>query len=94
MKKIFTGIIVTFLFATTNFGQPMVNIPFYATDGTYTISLAVGLDPTATNGIDPHLGESDLPPFPPIGAFEIRFDLTPYAGQPLSSPSGHQGRYQ
>ena len=47
--------------------------------------MSVGLDLTATNGIDPQLGESDLPPIPPTGIIEIRFDLAPYTGQPLSS---------
>jgi len=73
------------LFTTLAFGQATVDIPLTGTDGTITIPLAVGLDPTATNGIDPQLGESDLPPFPPLGAFEIRFDLQPYTSEPLSS---------
>ncbi len=54
-------------------------------DGIAAISMATGLDATATNGIDPALGESDLPPFPPAGVFDIRFDLQPYAGSPLST---------
>ncbi len=62
-----------------------MDIPFTGTDGTTTIPLAVGLDETATNGIDPALGESDLPPFPPAGVFDIRFDLFPYAGSALST---------
>jgi hypothetical protein len=37
--------------------------------------LLFGLDSTATDGIDINLDESDLPPFPPIGAFESRFFL-------------------
>jgi hypothetical protein len=69
---------------TITFGQT-VNIPFSATDGTTTIPLAVGLDMTATNCIDPALGESDLPPFPPAGVFEIRFDLTPAGCTNLST---------
>jgi len=47
--------------------------------------MAVGLDLTATNGIDPQLGESDLPPGAPCGCFEIRFDLQPYTGHPWST---------
>ncbi len=58
---------------------------FSGTDGTTTIQLANGLDATATNGIDPALGESDLPPFPPSPVFDIRFDLLPYAGSSLST---------
>jgi hypothetical protein len=37
--------------------------------------LVFGLDSLATDGIDTLFGESDLPPFPPIGAFEARFFL-------------------
>ncbi len=37
-----------------------------------TVILIVGLDPTATDGIDPHLGEAELPPIPPIGVFDAR----------------------
>ncbi|RKY95843.1 MAG: T9SS C-terminal target domain-containing protein, partial [Ignavibacteriae bacterium] len=75
---------------TIAFGQfsddpAAVDIPLSATDGTNVIALAVGLDLTATNGIDPALGETDLPPFPPAGVFECRFDLFPYAGSALSS---------
>ncbi|HSW54189.1 MAG TPA: T9SS type A sorting domain-containing protein, partial [Ignavibacteriaceae bacterium] len=38
-------------------------------------TLLFGIDPTATDGIDQHLGESDLPPFPPPGAFESKLIL-------------------
>ena len=38
-------------------------------------TLYFGLDQTATIGIDVHLGESDLPPFPPSGAFDARWLL-------------------
>ena len=37
--------------------------------------LYFGLDSTATDSIDAQLGESNLPPFPPPGAFEVRFFL-------------------
>jgi hypothetical protein len=37
--------------------------------------LVFGLDSLASDGIDIQFGESDLPPFPPIGAFEARFFL-------------------
>jgi hypothetical protein len=47
------------------------------TDGQILIprKLYFGLDPTATDSIDTHLGESALPPFPPPGAFEARYIL-------------------
>jgi hypothetical protein len=38
-------------------------------------TLHFGLDQTASDSLDPDLGESDLPPFPPIGAFDARFIL-------------------
>ena len=38
-------------------------------------TLQFGLDQTATESIDIHLGESDLPPYPPSGAFDARFLL-------------------
>lgn len=85
MQKIFSIFFLIFVASSVIFGQATVNIPLSAGDGSATIQLAVGLDMTATNGIDPGLGESDLPPFPPAGVFEIRFDLTLYAGEPLSS---------
>ncbi|RKY97837.1 MAG: hypothetical protein DRQ13_04185 [Ignavibacteriae bacterium] len=90
MRKLFTILSAVLLYTTIAFGQfsddpAAVDIPLSATDGTNVILLAVGLDLTATNGIDPALDETDLPPFPPSGVFECRFDLTPYAGEPLSS---------
>jgi hypothetical protein len=84
MHKLFS-ILFLLVFVSISYSQPVVDIPLTGSDGTITINMAVGLDPSATNGIDPALGESDLPPFPPAGAFEIRFDLTPYAGEPLST---------
>lgn len=85
MHKLVSIFSLVVLYSALAFGQATVDIPLSGSDGSLTIPLAVGLDATATNGIDPGLGESDLPPFPPVGAFEIRFDLTPYAGQALSS---------
>lgn len=85
MHKLFSFFLVVLVSTLVAFGQPVIDIPLSGSDGSLTIPLAVGLDPTATPGIDPSLGESDLPPFPPLGAFEIRFDLQPYAGAPLSS---------
>jgi FlgD Ig-like domain len=39
-----------------------------------------GLDLTATDDIDPLLGESDLPPPPPANAFDARFWIPPFNG--------------
>ncbi len=72
MKKIFITFSFTLLFITKISGQVDINIPLIVTDGTINIQLAVGLDLTATNCIDPQLGESDLPPIPPSGVFECQ----------------------
>ena len=63
-----------------------VNIPLVFTDGegAYKV-LYFGLDSTATDGIDPHLGESDCPPCPPTDMTEVRFNLQPFIGAPVST---------
>ncbi len=54
----------------------LVEIQFTASDGVVGSQLLkAGLDPTATDGLDTHLGEAELPPFPPLGVFEARFIL-------------------
>ncbi|MCC6254616.1 MAG: choice-of-anchor D domain-containing protein [Ignavibacteriaceae bacterium] len=81
MRKLFSiFLLALFFFGMNNiYGQAAIDILFTATNGAGTLNLNVGLDPTATVGIDPSLGESDLPPFPPPGVFEIRYDLAPGA---------------
>ncbi|MEJ5262190.1 MAG: choice-of-anchor D domain-containing protein [Ignavibacterium sp.] len=86
MRKLFSVMLFAALYVTLAYGQAAVDIPFTFGDGVaLNNQIRIGLDLSATNGIDPSLGESDLPPFPPAGAFEARFDLTPYAGSALSS---------
>ena len=86
MRKLLSVFSLALLYVSLVFGQANVDIPITASDGISTKSgLAIGVDTSATNGIDEQLGESDLPPFPPAGIFEARFDLAPYAGEPLSS---------
>ena len=85
MHKLVSIFSLVLLYTVLTFGQATVDIPFSTTDGTTTIALAVGLDGTATNCIDPSLGESDLPPFPPSGVYDIRFDLAPYGCPTLST---------
>ncbi len=48
---------------------PDLTVPIQITfqSGNYPINLEIGLDSTATNCIDPQLGESQLPPVPPPG---------------------------
>ena len=52
------------------------DIAFTVTDGDTTATLHLGLDPAATDGIDAGLGEAELPPAPPAGAFDARFTGT------------------
>lgn len=69
---------------------PAVDIPLTISDGAGGMqALRLGLDPTATNGIDAHLGEFELPPFPPSGVFEARF-----IGDDINIPELGQGAYK
>lgn len=77
MRKLLSIFSFVLLYVTMAFGQAAVDIPFTGTDGSTTISIWAGLDLAATDCLDPALGESDLPPFPPPGVFDIRFDLSP-----------------
>ena len=53
-----------------------VSIPFLVYDNAGgNKTLYFGLDQTASDSLDPELGESDLPPLPPVGAFDARFIL-------------------
>lgn len=78
MRKLFSVLSFVLFYITFAYGQAAVDIPLTGSDGTATIPMAVGLDLTATNCIDPSLGEAELPPLPPPGIFDIRFDLGPY----------------
>ena len=81
MRKLFSIFAFALLFVGITFGQAAVDIPITVTDNAGGSKvLNFGLDLTATIGIDPLLGESDLPPFPPVGVFEARFDLNPFPG--------------
>ena len=115
MKKILLIISVILLYIVNINGQDSagVSIPFEIYDngidgGGYRL-LHFGLDLTATDTIDFHLGESDLPPFPPLGAFEARFilpagnfngtlssyrDYRNAASFPVSDTIIHRVRYQ
>lgn len=87
MKKLFSTFLAVLMYATLALCQTA------AVDLTLTVAdnaggsrvLRFGLDLTATTGIDPHLGESDLPPFPPLGAYEARWNLQPFGVGVLST---------
>jgi hypothetical protein len=70
MKKIF--LIVLIVSSSVTFAQ-QINIPIRVTDGAASDTVRFGLDPTATDGIDPSLNEFELPPSPPSGIFDARF---------------------
>jgi len=105
-------LLILFLFNISLFGQltPQISIPFeiYDDAGGQKI-LYFGLDQTATDAIDFHLGESDLPPYPPTGAFDARWilpqngfngslsswsDFRFASGFPFSGNLEHRFRYQ
>ncbi|MEJ2105222.1 MAG: hypothetical protein P8X47_11695 [Ignavibacteriaceae bacterium] len=65
MKKFFSIFSMSFLLISNIFGQAAVDIPLIATTNTDSFLLSVGLDLTATNCIDPQLGEADLISPPP-----------------------------
>jgi hypothetical protein len=46
-------------------------------------TIRFGVHPAATNGIDPGLGEVELPPWPPSSLFEVRFQLSGTEGTTL-----------
>jgi hypothetical protein len=64
-------------FTTVSGGGLAFDIPVGVTDGTTlgTVQLRFGLAPDATDGIDTQYGEAPLPPMPPAGIFDGRFNL-------------------
>lgn len=77
------GILLLASVVTNGQVPAQISIPFEMYDNAGgQKTLYFGLDQTATNGIDVHLGESDLPPYPPAGAFDARWLL------PLNNYSG------
>jgi hypothetical protein len=78
MRKLFSIFSFVLLYTVLGFGQAQIDIPITAVNGPNIKVMAVGLDQTATNGIDVALGEGILPPPPPTGAYDARWDLTPY----------------
>jgi hypothetical protein len=70
----FSALDLTITYSGSGASGPAVDLPLIVSDGVSgQRSLRLGLDPSATPGIDPHLGEAELPPFPPAGVLEARF---------------------
>lgn len=85
IKKVFSVFALVIVNFTILSAQPQVDIPMTFGDGVaLNPQIRFGLGLTMTNCID-FPWESDLPPFPPLGAFDARFDLQPYCGEALSS---------
>ncbi len=90
MRKLFSIFGVVLLYVTVAFGQfAEIDIPITVSDNGNVQPavrfLKIGLDLTATNGIDVALDEGILPPFPPPGAYESRWDLTPYGSSGIGT---------
>lgn len=88
MNKVFGLILISAVFLTNAGAQqdPEVKLSLNVTSGPGSKTLYFGLDPIATNGRDTLLGESELPPAPPTGVFDVRFTI-----QHLGFPSTFQG---
>jgi hypothetical protein len=63
---------MTIMCCSLAYGQSR-DIALTVTDGDTTATIHFGLDPGATDTIDAGLGETELPPMPPDGAFDARF---------------------
>ncbi len=75
------------LFSQT-YQEPQISFTIRVTDGREdTRLLRIGVDPSATDGIDYSLGEGNLPPYPPLTVFEARFNL------PLNNFNGTESSY-
>lgn len=69
------SLIAIFLFFVTQiFSQtiPAIDIPLSVGDGTSNQVIHLGIDPTATYGLNSSLDEHELPPLPPGGALDVR----------------------
>jgi len=76
MLKIFTLLGIFLLYSCRSYAQALIEIPFSFNDGVGgTSTLTVGLDPSASDGLDATLGETFAPPLPPSGAYDVRFTL-------------------
>lgn len=77
MKKLAALISIIFIFISALSAQSaLVDKFLIISDGAGgTQTLNFGVDTAATDGIDLYLGEAPLPPLPPSGIFDVRFNL-------------------
>jgi hypothetical protein len=81
MKKFISIFAFALLLVIQVFGQAAVDIPIYVHDNVgVDQTIYFGLDLTATDGIDPALGEYDIPPHPPTNEFQTFWNLPPFGG--------------
>jgi len=69
------------VFAVSNRTQAQWSVKVYAIDnpGVTLDSVLIGVNAAATTGLDSALGEKELPPYPPPGAFDFRIESGPKA---------------
>jgi len=68
MLKIFSIFSLALLYIAVAYGQATIDFPItVSNDAGQTSDIYFGLDLTATDGVDTHLGEAALPGFPPGG---------------------------
>jgi hypothetical protein len=76
MKIAFTIFFIMILTSVISASKPLLNISLIVADNAGGIQpLNFGIDSSATDGIDTGLGEAPLPPLPPSGVFDARFNL-------------------
>ncbi len=75
MKNFFQIFCIVLIISSSILPQRAINEITLSDEAGGSKVLMFGLDSLATDGIDIQFGESDLPPFPPTGAFEARFNL-------------------
>lgn len=70
-------ILLSLIISISVFAQmALLEANFTVTDGAGgTTLLIAGIDSLATDGLDPTLGEFEVPPLPPAGVFDARFNL-------------------
>lgn len=71
--KLFLKSLIIALIIAGSINAQSINIPLRITDGVAADTIYLGVDTSATDGIDGMFGESELPPSPPLTVFDVRF---------------------